>query len=74
MTPEHFCYWLQGYFELCEEDNLTKEQIKMIREHLNLVFKHDIISSYGYGENPVSYPRFPITCGMDIKFNNADVV
>ena len=41
MTPENFCYWLQGYVELSNCQNLTPEQIQMIRDHLQLVFKRE---------------------------------
>ncbi len=41
MTPENFCYWLQGYFELrSEETPLSLTQIKTIEAHLALVFKN----------------------------------
>lgn len=47
MTPENFCYWLQGYFELLDTDknkkvageSLSIEQVKMIKDHLGYVFK-----------------------------------
>lgn len=39
MSPENFCYWLQGYSELCGE-NPSPEQWKMIQDHLTLVFKN----------------------------------
>ncbi len=38
MTPEQFCYWLQGYAEL-NESGPTPEQWKAIKEHLQTVFK-----------------------------------
>lgn len=39
MTPEQFCFWLHGFFELTGETvNLTAAQSKMICEHLDLVF------------------------------------
>lgn len=37
MTPDQFCYWLQGFFELSTTRALTKAQAKMIQEHLSLV-------------------------------------
>ena len=41
MQADQFCYWLQGYFELTENDgDLSSEQIKTIQNHLNLVFVH----------------------------------
>jgi len=41
MTPENFCYWLQGYFEINAAylaQGLDAAQTEMIREHLQLVF------------------------------------
>lgn len=43
MTPEQFCYWLQGYFELTDEElgtehQLTYKQMTVVREHLGKVF------------------------------------
>lgn len=38
MSEKNFCYWLQGFFEMTEADTLSKKQILMIKEHLNLVF------------------------------------
>lgn len=37
MTPEQFCYWLQGRAEL-DPVPPTPEQWQSIREHLDLVF------------------------------------
>lgn len=43
MTNREFMYWLQGYFELSDEQAprpaLTVEQVMVIRNHLNLVRK-----------------------------------
>lgn len=38
MTPEQFCYWLQGRAEL-DPTPPTAEQWQSIREHLDLVFE-----------------------------------
>ncbi len=38
MSEKNFCYWLQGFFEMTEADTLSKKQVLMIKEHLNLVF------------------------------------
>lgn len=38
MTPEQFCYWLQGFTELNANAAPTWEQWASIREHLALVF------------------------------------
>lgn len=41
MTPENFCYWLHGFFEVGRPESLTKEQIEEIKNHLALVFKKE---------------------------------
>ncbi len=38
MSPEQFTFWLQGFFELTDSKNLSANQVKMIKEHLGLVF------------------------------------
>lgn len=38
MTPNDFCYWLKGYFELSGTTQLTDTQLTIIKDHLNLVF------------------------------------
>jgi hypothetical protein len=38
MNERDFCYWLQGFFEVSNSETLTKEQVLMIKEHLQLVF------------------------------------
>lgn len=42
MQSRDFCFWLQGYFEIAGETALSKEQVKMIQQHLALVFVHEI--------------------------------
>lgn len=44
MTSRDFCYWLQGHFEVRGEPTsaLTADQVQVIRNHLSLVFKHEI--------------------------------
>lgn len=37
MTNQKFCYWLQGYFEIGYQINLTKEKINLIQQQLNLI-------------------------------------
>lgn len=39
MTPENFCYWLNGYFEIGKSDNLNEFQIQEIKNHLKLVIE-----------------------------------
>lgn len=39
MDQTAFCYWLQGFFEMTDADILSKKQVRMIKEHLQLVFE-----------------------------------
>lgn len=47
MTSRDFAYWLQGFFEITNPTTITNEQTEMIKNHLNLVFKHEIDPSMG---------------------------
>jgi len=47
MTSRDFTFWLQGFFELTESNQLTERQVQLIKQHLNLVFIHDIDPSMG---------------------------
>jgi hypothetical protein len=48
MTSRDFCFWLQGHFEMeVNRGPLTGEQVECIRNHLALVFKHEIDPSMG---------------------------
>lgn len=47
MQSRDFCYWLQGFFEVSGAKSTSEEQTKMIRDHLNLVFVHEIDPSMG---------------------------
>lgn len=55
MTAREFCYWLQGYFELYDAGNppganvclgIPHDKAKVIRQHLAMVFRHEIDPSY----------------------------
>lgn len=46
MKSVEFCFWLQGFFELSESEQLTPRQVEIIKNHLKLVFYHDIDPSY----------------------------
>lgn len=38
MTTEQFTYWLQGFFEISDAKELKAKEVKIIKDHLNLVF------------------------------------
>lgn len=54
MTSRDFCYWLQGFFELRHpgdpEQGLSGMQTQALKNHLALVFKHEIDPSAGGSE------------------------
>lgn len=47
MTSRDFCYWLQGFFEISGDIQLSEEQGEIIQNHLAMVFKHEIDPSMG---------------------------
>lgn len=42
MTPEQYCYWLQGHCELSENERPSAEQWTTIKENLRLIFDKKI--------------------------------
>ena len=50
MTSVQFAFWLQGFFELSETDELTPRQVEIIKNHLKLVFYYEIDPSYSADE------------------------
>jgi hypothetical protein len=50
MTSRDFAYWLQGLLEIGKPETLNKEQVEIIKNHLNLVFKHEIDPSLNEGK------------------------
>lgn len=55
MKSRDFCYWVQGYFEIlapaANSAALSAEQVQVIKNHLNMVFKHEIDPSNGTPEH-----------------------
>lgn len=41
MTKEQFAYWLHGYMELNQDNTLSKNQVKIIRDKLASAFKKE---------------------------------
>lgn len=47
MTSREFCYWLQGFFELTPQAvSIDGERLRLIKQHLAMVFHHEIDPSY----------------------------
>lgn len=38
MSPENFCYWLQGWLEIQNPSSASAEQLQEVKNHLALVF------------------------------------
>lgn len=54
MRSRDFCYWAQGFFEVTEagfdspaEVTLTAKQVQCFKNHLAMVFRHEIDPSMG---------------------------
>lgn len=62
MTSRDFTYWLRGYLELSETESLTKEQLAMIKEHLNLVFKQEEDMDSSPSDDSKSKDVTPMRC------------
>ena len=56
MTPENFVYWLQGYLELSNVSELSKEQTQIIRDHIKLVFDKKTPTRSTILSNPSTFP------------------
>lgn len=65
MTPQEFCYWLQGFIEIANPCGMTGEQLQIIKDHLQLVFV----------KVTPTYPSiYPYTCGPLVPLYNSDVI
>lgn len=53
MNSVDFCFWLQGFFEISDTHELTPKQVEIIKNHLNLVFVHEI--------DPLRESQTPVT-------------
>lgn len=66
MSPENFCFWLQGYFELGGE-NLSPQQVQIIKDHLALVF-NKVTPNYNLGS--IFPPKTQDYCNPVKQANN----
>lgn len=47
MTSRDFVYWFQGFLEISNTKEINEDQLKIVRNHLTMVFKHEIDPSMG---------------------------
>jgi hypothetical protein len=71
MSPESFCYWLSGFFEISQHSGVTQtlnaEQVEEIRNHLNIAMNKvtpDISQQKG-----IQLPLFPNIQPITPPFN-----
>ena len=70
MKSRDFVFWLQGFFELSEEPQLSAKQVAAIKQHLGLVFAHD--PDLGAPVHPAPPPpplasQIGFTPGIDVQ-------
>jgi len=46
MTSKDFIHWFKGFLDLENPTVINQEQVKIIQNHLKLVFYHEIDPSY----------------------------
>ena len=63
MTPQEFCYWLQGLLEIGDPKSLDERQIAIIKDHLRLVFTKVTPERQ---QEPTKWP--PVTPPQPISF------
>ncbi len=77
MNERDFCYWLKGFFELSEkESGINSNQVKIIKDHLELVFKKEtpdrrigFLDTVKFNTEPATMPKTycAISCSVDTK-------
>jgi len=50
MTPQEFCYWLQGFLEISNARKIDADQLTIIKDHLQLVFKKETPNRVNFRE------------------------
>lgn len=75
MTAVNFAYWLQGFFEISDAASggtpyvITTTQVNVIKNHLNMVFVHDIDPKMGDKEHQDKLNKLHNTKGSDKYVN-----
>lgn len=73
MTPEAFAYWLQGFLEVGNPESISRTQIQIIQDHLDLVF-NKVTPDRKEPEDPFNHLHdpAPILCSSMEKVDIAD--
>lgn len=60
MTPNDFCFWLNGYLEMSGAESIDKAQTDILKDHLKLVFEkktpyYNYVGGSGISLTSISY-------------------
>lgn len=65
MTPEQFCYWLQGFVEMNPNAMLTGTQWIIVKDHLKLVMNKQTPNRFpGNVQIAPIFPNSPLYPGL----------
>jgi hypothetical protein len=70
MNETQFCCWLQGFFELSGESELTPLQVEIIKDHLSLVFKKETPNRISSNDLFYCSPSLKIQEDIDKEFKS----
>lgn len=79
MKARDFIYWLQGGFEIGKIKTIDEDTVKIIQNHIEMVFIEEIDPSFGPdkqealqnahdGNKPATPPRFGTRGGRDVVY------
>ena len=70
MQPLNFVYWLQGFMELQNPYYLDEGQIKIIRDHINLVLTNVTEDVESHNEIVSRDPEIDKLFELEVKYPN----
>jgi hypothetical protein len=71
MTSVNFCYWLKGLLEAGKPVTLNLEQIRIIDQHLSMVFVHEIDPLSGADSEKLNHiHNSTVTAGGDFHLGD----
>jgi len=63
MTPEQFVYWLQGFLEVSGAREMSEQQLRIVRDHLELVLSKRT-PAYVQHTQPAPVPKWETVSGF----------